>query len=179
MKCWNGSSSKPWDFNGCYVVLTVIIPCGIEYESLWRPREGTIKENDPGDVPNSVAWFGSNFETPFSRSVALTLWHTLLQYRWFIWISFSIWFRWIDGLFKSKRETIQLTNSCFLYLLCYWIISKPQISIDTFKYCFSICFSNAIWKNVLSLTKLEVKLRRNRVLARVFDYYSIDSFESR
>lgn len=49
--------------------LTVIIPCGIEYESLWRPREGTRKENDPGDVPNSVALFGGNFETPFSRTV--------------------------------------------------------------------------------------------------------------
>lgn len=48
----------------------IIIPCGMKifFFSGLRTIDKTITVNSPEDVPSSVVWFKSIFETPFSRS---------------------------------------------------------------------------------------------------------------
>lgn len=39
---------------------------------LLSPREDKIQKTDPGDVPKSMLWLGSGFETPFLISAGQT-----------------------------------------------------------------------------------------------------------
>lgn len=49
------------------LLFQIIIPCWIESQNPWL---SDLEKTNPEDVPYSVVWFGSSFDTSFSRSAA-------------------------------------------------------------------------------------------------------------
>lgn len=67
------------------IIFQIIIPCGINLSKSFVACRADIekkqKKTDPEYVPDIVVWFGSEFETSFSRSDIKTSKHYDAHYR--------------------------------------------------------------------------------------------------